>query len=71
MGSPGLSNCVGQSIAALDRQFGDRNAAAVAEGFPDENSVILTRSGRTFPGREGPQSALPSRCRAFRRRSLH
>ena len=42
-GTPGFSNCEGQSIAALDRQFRGRNAAAGALGFPDvqalENAV--------------------------------
>ena len=43
-GTPGFSNCQGQSIAALDRQYSGRNAAAAALGFPDvqalENSVL-------------------------------
>jgi YVTN family beta-propeller protein len=43
-GTPGFSNCEGQSIAALDRQFGGRNAAAAALGFSDvpalENAVL-------------------------------
>ena len=43
-GTPGFSNCEGQSIAALDRQYGGRNAAAAALGFPDvqvlEKSVL-------------------------------
>src|SRR5262249_46478873 len=42
-GDAWVFNCVGQSIAALDPQFGGRNAAAAALGFPDvkalENSV--------------------------------
>jgi exo-beta-1,3-glucanase (GH17 family) len=33
VGTPGFSNCLGQSITALDRQFGGRNAAAAARGF--------------------------------------
>jgi YVTN family beta-propeller protein len=33
-GTPGYSNCEGQSIAALDRQFGGRNAAVVGRGSP-------------------------------------
>jgi YVTN family beta-propeller protein len=43
-GTPGFSNCIGQSIAALDRQFGGLNAAAAALGFDDirslENAVL-------------------------------
>jgi YVTN family beta-propeller protein len=34
-GTPGFSNCHGQSIAALARQFGGLNAAAAALGFSD------------------------------------
>src|SRR5271156_5779991 len=33
VGTPGFSNCLGQSITALDRQFGGRSAAAAARGF--------------------------------------
>jgi YVTN family beta-propeller protein len=43
-GTPGFSNCVGQSIAVLDQQFRGRSVAAAALGFPDvqalENSVL-------------------------------
>jgi YVTN family beta-propeller protein len=43
-GTPGFSNCEGQSIAALDRQFGGHNAAAAALGLPDvqalENAIL-------------------------------
>jgi YVTN family beta-propeller protein len=43
-GTPGFSNCEGQSVAALDRQFRGRNAAAAALGFPDvrtlENAIL-------------------------------
>jgi hypothetical protein len=43
-GTPGFSNCVGQSIAVVDRQFGGRNAAAAELRFPDaramENAIV-------------------------------
>jgi hypothetical protein len=32
-GTPGNSNCIGQSLAALARQFGGMNAAAAASGY--------------------------------------
>jgi YVTN family beta-propeller protein len=33
-GTPGYSNCHGQSVSALARQFGGLNGAAAALGFP-------------------------------------
>ena len=32
-GTPGFSNCVGQSVVALNREFGGLNAAAAGLGF--------------------------------------
>jgi YVTN family beta-propeller protein len=44
IGAPGFSNCVGQSIAAVDQKFGDRNSAAADLRFPDaralENAIV-------------------------------
>jgi hypothetical protein len=44
-GTPGFSNCEGQSVAALDRQFGGPSAAAAVGGFSDvqalENAVLM------------------------------
>jgi YVTN family beta-propeller protein len=44
IGTPGFSNCVGQSIAAVDQKFGGRNSAAADLGFPDaralENAIV-------------------------------
>ena len=44
IGTPGFSNCVGQSIAAVDQKFGDRNSAAADLRFPDaralENAIV-------------------------------
>jgi hypothetical protein len=34
-GTPGFSNCHGQSVAALAQQLGGLGAAAAALGFPD------------------------------------
>jgi hypothetical protein len=38
-GTPGFSNCQGQSVAALAQQFGGLNAAAVALGFPSVQAL--------------------------------
>jgi hypothetical protein len=32
-GTPGMANCIGQSVAALAQQYGELNAAAAALGF--------------------------------------
>ncbi len=45
-GTPGFSNCHGQSVAALAQQFGGLNAAAAALGFPSEKA--LQTAIRTF-----------------------
>ncbi len=38
-GTPGFSNCHGQSVAAVAQQFGGLNAAAVALGFPSVQAL--------------------------------
>jgi len=38
-GTPGFSNCHGQSVAALAQQFGGLNAAAAALGFPSVQAL--------------------------------
>jgi hypothetical protein len=38
-GTPGFSNCHGQSVAALTQQFGGLNAAAAALGFPSVQAL--------------------------------
>jgi hypothetical protein len=38
-GTPGFSNCHGQSVAALAQQFGGLNAAAAALGFPSVKAL--------------------------------
>jgi YVTN family beta-propeller protein len=38
-GTPGFSNCHGQSVAALARQFGGLDAAAAALGFPSVQAL--------------------------------
>jgi len=38
-GTPGFSNCHGQSVAAFARQFGGLNAAAAALGFPSVRAL--------------------------------
>jgi len=47
-GTPGHSNCHGQSVSALARQFGGLNGAAAALGFPSVKALqnaILTFCG--------------------------
>jgi YVTN family beta-propeller protein len=47
-GTPGFSNCLGQSVAALAQQFGGLNAAAAASGFSSVRALqnaILTFCG--------------------------
>jgi YVTN family beta-propeller protein len=38
-GTPGFSNCHGQSVAALAQQFGGLKAAAAALGFPSVQAL--------------------------------
>ncbi len=38
-GTPGFSNCHGQSVAALATQFGGLNAAAAVLGFPSVKAL--------------------------------
>jgi YVTN family beta-propeller protein len=38
-GTPGFSNCRGQSVAALTQQFGTIDAAAAALGFPSVQAL--------------------------------
>ena len=45
-GTPGFSNCHGQSVAALTMQFGGLHAAAAALGFPSVQA--LQTAIRTF-----------------------
>ena len=38
-GTPGFSNCHGQSVAALAQEFGGLSAAATALGFPSVKAL--------------------------------
>jgi YVTN family beta-propeller protein len=38
-GTPGKSNCHGQSVSALAQTFGDLNAASIALGFPTVQAI--------------------------------
>ena len=38
-GTPGKSNCHGQSVSALVRQYGGLNAAAAALGYPSVRAL--------------------------------
>jgi hypothetical protein len=38
-GTPGDPNCYGQSVAALNAQFGNQPAAAAALGYPSVNAL--------------------------------
>ena len=38
-GTPGFSNCHGQSVAALAQEFGGLKAAAAALGFPSVQAL--------------------------------
>jgi hypothetical protein len=48
-GTPGYSNCLGQSVAALAQQFGGLNAAALALGFSSvralQNAILAFCGG--------------------------
>ena len=48
-GSPGKANCFGQSVTALQAQFGGLNAAAIALGFPNigalQNAILAFCGG--------------------------
>ena len=48
-GTPGFSNCYGQSVSALVRQFGGLNAAAAALGFTSvgalQNAILAFCGG--------------------------
>ena len=48
-GTPGKSNCHGQSVSALARQYGGLNAAAAALGYADvsalQNAIIAFCGG--------------------------
>ena len=48
-GTPGFSNCHGQSVAALAKQFGGIDAAAAALGYPSVKAL---------------QNAIKAFCRA-------
>ena len=38
-GTPGKANCYGQSVAALNNQYGNQPAAAVALGYPSVQAL--------------------------------
>ena len=48
-GTPGKSNCYGQSVSALAQQFGGLNAAAAGTGFPSisalQNAILAYCDG--------------------------
>jgi hypothetical protein len=52
-GTPGFSNCHGQSVAALAQQYGGLHAAAIALGFPSvpalQNAITAFCGGQTRP----------------------
>ncbi len=44
-GTPGASNCVGQTVSALAQQFGDLGAAAIALGYPNVQALQTAVQG--------------------------